>query len=297
MTTPELCILMVHAHPDDECLSTGGVLARYSAEGIRTVLVTATGGEEGEIVVPDLDTPENHANLRTIRDKELACSVEKLGISVLERLGYRDSGMVGTEANNHPESFHQANKDEATRQLVALIRRHRPQVLVTYDEHGGYGHPDHIACHQITVAAFDAAGDPARYEDAGEPWTPQKLYYTAFPRSAMYQAWLLLREQGVKTPLDNPDFDITRFTTPDTRITTKVPIGDYLQQKRDSIACHMTQIAPTHPTLALPADTMQELFGIEYFIRAATRVEVPSNGDAPEDDLFAGLRQGAAEET
>jgi mycothiol conjugate amidase Mca len=290
MTTSDLCILMVHAHPDDECLSTGGVLARYSAEGIRTVLVTATGGEEGEIVVPEIDTPENHANLRAIRDKELACSVKKLGINVLERLEYRDSGMVGTEANNHPESFHQADKDEATRRLVALIRRYRPQVLVTYDEHGGYGHPDHIACHEITLAAFDAAGDPAHYPDDGAPWTPQKLYYTAFPRSAMYRAWQLLREQGVKTPLDNPDFDITRFTTPDTRITTEVPIGEYLQQKHDAIECHITQIVPTHPMLSLPLETMRELFGMEYFIRAASRVDVPASGDAPEDDLFAGLR-------
>jgi mycothiol conjugate amidase Mca len=285
----DLTVMLVHAHPDDECLSTGGILARYASEGVRTVLLIATGGEEGEIVVPELDTPENHANLRAIRDAELACSAGHLAVGVLERLGYRDSGMDGTEANQHPDSFHMADKALATAHLVALVRRYRPQVLVSYDERGGYGHPDHIACHQITLAAWDAAGDAARFPEAGEPWEPKKLYYTSFPRTRVYRAWELMRERGMKTPLDDPEFDVTRFTVEDERVTTQVPIHAFLPQKRAAIACHVTQISSENPFVSLPEDIAQDLFGYEYFIRVASRVPLPETG-APEDDLLVGLR-------
>jgi mycothiol conjugate amidase Mca len=282
--------MFVHAHPDDECLSTGGVLARYSAEGIETVLVIATGGEEGEIVVPEMDTPENHANLRAIRDQELACSVGHLGVKTLLRLGYRDSGMAETEANNHPDCFNMADKDDATRRVVEQVRRYHPQVLVSYDERGGYGHPDHIACHLVTVAAFDAAGDATRYPDAGPAWAPQKLYYTAFPRQSIYKAWTIMRERGMPTPLDDPEFDVSRFTTEDERVTTHIPIHDYLPQKRQAINCHVTQIRKDGPFLAMPEDIAVDLFGVEHFIRVASRVDVPGNDGKLEDDLFAGLR-------
>ncbi|MBC8159808.1 MAG: N-acetyl-1-D-myo-inositol-2-amino-2-deoxy-alpha-D-glucopyranoside deacetylase [Roseiflexaceae bacterium] len=282
-----LCVLFIHAHPDDECLSTGGVLARYSAEGIHTVLTIATGGEEGEIVVPALDTPANHARLREIRDGELACSVAHLGVKTLERLGYRDSGMVDTEANSHPESFHMADKDQAAGRVVALIRRYRPQVLVTYDERGGYGHPDHIACHAATVAAFAAAGDPASYPDAGEAWTPLKLYYTAFPRRAMLAAWQEMKERGLETPLDTPEFDITRFTQEDEVVTTTVPIQDYTAQKNAAITCHITQIRSDGPFRSMPEDIALRMFGVEHFTLAQTRLEAPAG---LEDDLFADLR-------
>ncbi|MEM8532817.1 MAG: N-acetyl-1-D-myo-inositol-2-amino-2-deoxy-alpha-D-glucopyranoside deacetylase [Chloroflexota bacterium] len=290
MSDQQLCIMMVHAHPDDECLSTGGTLARYSAEGIHTVLITATGGEEGEIVVPEMDTPENHARLSEIRDVELAQAVEALGVNTLERFGYRDSGMDGTEANNHPASFHMADKDDATKRLVTLIRHYKPQVLVSYDERGGYGHPDHIACHQITVAAFDAAGDVERYPDTGEPWTPQKLYYTAFPRTAVYKAWTIMRERGLPTPLDDPEFDATRFTVEDERVTTVIPVHGYLPQKRAAIDAHVTQIRKDSPFLSMPEDIAEDLFGIEHFIRVGSRVDLPSTNGTHEDDLFAGLR-------
>lgn len=284
-----LCALFVHAHPDDECISTGGVLARYSAEGVSTVLVIATGGEEGEIVVPEIDTPENHARLSVIRDAELACSVEHLGVTTLERLGYRDSGMVDTEANNNPASFHQADKDEATGRVVALIRRYRPQVLVTYDERGGYGHPDHIACHLATVAAFTAAGDAARYPDAGEAWTPLKLYYTAFPRNELLAAWTEMKARGLPTPLEDPEFDITRFTNEDAVVTTTVPVVEYMTQKRAAIECHVTQIRTDGPFLSMPEDIGQRMFGAEHFTLAQSRLAAPKR-EGREEDLFAGLR-------
>src|SRR3954451_21069477 len=218
-----LTLMVVHAHPDDEVIGTGGTLARYVSEGVRTVLVTCTLGEEGEIVVPELDTEENHARLAEIRRDELDQAVAILKISDLEVLPYRDSGMIGLPSNEHPDCFNKADKDEATGRLVHLVRQYRPQVLVTYNEHGGYGHPDHLMAHAITVAAFDAAGDPARYPDAGAPWTPLKLYFIGFRRSTWLKAWELMRERGFKSPLDDPDFDPNRFVD-DPRATTTIAI-------------------------------------------------------------------------
>lgn len=286
MSSP-LCILMVHAHPDDECLTTGGSLARYSAEGARTVLAIATGGEEGEIVVPELATPANKARLREIRDEELAQSAAILGVSDLVRLGYRDSGMVGTPANAHPDCFHQADKEAAIGRVVALVRQYRPQVLVTYDERGGYGHPDHIACHLATVGAFAAAGDPARFPAAGAPWQPQKLYYTAFPRGPILRAWELMRAQGLPTPLDSAEFDLDRFTVSDEAVTASIPVHAHLDQKRRAIACHVTQIRMDSPFLSMPEELSQDLFGFEHYTLAASQV---AQHEGREADLFAGLR-------
>jgi N-acetyl-1-D-myo-inositol-2-amino-2-deoxy-alpha-D-glucopyranoside deacetylase len=281
--------MVVHAHPDDEVIGTGGVLARYSDEGIRTVLVTATLGEEGEIVDPELNTPEIKARLSAVRREELQRAIAILGVTDLEILGYRDSGMVGTESNEHPDSFNKADLDEATGQLVQLVRAYRPQVLVSYNEYGGYGHPDHIAAHKITVAAFAAAGDGARYPQAGVPWAPAKLYYTNSPRRQLQSAWAQMKERGLKTPLDNPDFDISRFTVPDDQITTVIEIGGYLQHKLDALREHRTQIAVDGVFLAIPEDIRQQVFGKEYFTRVATHVPVQPQGEY-EDDLFAGLR-------
>jgi mycothiol conjugate amidase Mca len=281
--------MIVHAHPDDEAIGTGGVLARYSAEGIRTVLVTATLGEEGEIVVPELNTPEVKARLAEVRREELNQAVAILGVTDLEILGYRDSGMVGTESNSHPDCFNMADPDGATGRLVRLVRAYRPQVLVSYNEVGGYGHPDHIACHKTTVAAFDAAGDPARYPQAGQPWTPQKLYYTNSPRRQFQRAWEAMQARGLPSPLEDPNFDITRFTVPDELITTAVDVGDYMRQKFDALLVHRTQIAVDGRFMTVPEDIRREMFSREYFTRVVTRVVVPPS-DGYEDDLFAGLR-------
>ncbi|HYF64775.1 MAG TPA: PIG-L family deacetylase, partial [Herpetosiphonaceae bacterium] len=189
MTEQPLTIMLVHAHPDDEVISTGGIALKYQEQGARVVLVTCTRGEEGEIVDPELNTPENKARLAEIRDVELAEALKVLKISDFHQLGYRDSGMINTPANEHPESFNKADLAAATGRLVELVRRYRPQVLISYNEEGGYGHPDHIAAHKITVAAFHAAGDPEQYPEAGEPWAPAKLYYTAWRRSIWRTAW------------------------------------------------------------------------------------------------------------
>jgi len=190
-------LLAVHAHPDDECIGTGGSLARYAAEGVRTILVTCTDGAVGEISDPALATPDN---LAEVRARELDASVQILGVKRLVKLGYRDSGMAGTADNDHPASFNQANLDDAIERVVQVVRAERPQVIVTYDERGGYGHPDHIRAHLVAVAAFEAAGDATRYPAAGPAWTPTKLYYSVFPRSAMERFAKRLREAGIESP-------------------------------------------------------------------------------------------------
>lgn len=281
-----LTLMIVHAHPDDEAIGSGGVLAKYAAEGLRTVLVTCTLGEEGEIVVPELDTPENHARLHEIRHAELLAAVAHLELGALEILPYRDSGMVGTPSNEHPASFNRADPDEATERLTALVRRYRPHVLMSYNEEGGYGHPDHIMAHKITVAAWDAAGDADRYPNAGPPWTPLKLYYMAYRRAQWLKAWESMREQGIKTPLDEEGFDQTGFVD-DPRITTAVDVQEYLPRKLAALIEHRTQIRPDWPWLMIPENLRGELLSNEYFIRIASRVPV-SPGE--ETDLFAGLR-------
>src|ERR1700730_17747593 len=190
-------LLAVHAHPDDECIGTGGVLARYAAEGVRSVLVTCTDGAVGEISDPALATPDN---LAEVRSHELDESVRILNVSRLVNLGYRDSGMAGTADNDNPASFNQANLDDAVEQVVKVMRAEQPQVVVTYDERGGYGHPDHIRAHQVAVAAFAASGDAACFPLAGPVWAPSKLYYKVFPRSDMVRFSERLREAGIEPP-------------------------------------------------------------------------------------------------
>src|SRR3954471_19325612 len=182
-----LTLMSVHAHPDDETISAGGVMAKTVAAGRRVVLVTCPRGEQGEIVVPAMDTPENHRRLGEIRATELEAAMGELGVTEWENLGYRDSDMMGREGNNDPRSFWQADLDEAAGRLTWLVRRYKPDVMTTYNSFGGYGHPDHIRTHDVAVRAFARAGDPAWYPkqlDAGiEPWTPSKLYETAIPAS------------------------------------------------------------------------------------------------------------------
>jgi len=283
-----LTLMIVHAHPDDEVIGSGGTLAQYSDQGINTVLVTATLGEEGEIVVADMDTPENHARLADIRREELRKATEILGIKHQEFLGYRDSGMVGRPSNEHPECFHQANLDEATGRLVRLVRAYRPQVLVSYNAAGGYGHPDHIACHKVTLAAFDAAADRERYTEAGPAWAPLKLYEMSRPRELTQQGWEQMRERGLKTPLDNPDYDIARFTVPIAQITTAINVSAYIQRKRAALLEHRTQIAADGPFFAMPEDIGRQWFGVEYFTLLQSRVPLPDH-EGYEDDLFAGI--------
>ncbi|HLH22203.1 MAG TPA: N-acetyl-1-D-myo-inositol-2-amino-2-deoxy-alpha-D-glucopyranoside deacetylase [Chloroflexota bacterium] len=283
MADAALTLMAVHAHPDDEAIGTGGTLARYAAEGVRTVLVTCTDGAVGEIVDPTVATPET---LAAVRADELRTASELLGVSALHCLGYRDSGMMGTPENDDPRSFWRADLDEATGRLVALIRQERPQVIVTYDENGFYGHPDHIQTNRVSVAAFHAAGDPARYPEQGlAPWAPSKLYYAAVPISRLREFGRRLRELDIEAPFGE-NADEPEFGTPDERIVATIDARPYARVKREALAVHRSQVGPETFFLLLPPPVWEETMGTEYFERPISTVPAPAH----EDDLFAGLR-------
>lgn len=283
-----LTLMAVHAHPDDECMGTGGVLARYAREGIQTVLVTATRGEEGEVVDPEMTPEEVKPKLGDVRTAELERACQHLNVEHLHVLGYRDSGMIGWDANQHPDCLAQADLDEATGRLVRLIREFQPQVVTCYDEEGGYGHPDHIQVHRMTVKAFHAAGDATCYPELGlAPWQPQKLYYTAYPRSYILARYSLMQAMGAPVPSDRPDFDPNKVGgIPDHVITTRVDVRDFLAQKMQALRCHRTQIAPDWWFMQLALEVQREQFGSECFIRVVSHVPTVEH----EDDLFHGLR-------
>lgn len=291
-----LTIMAVHAHPDDEAIGTGGTLARYAETGVRTVLVTCTDGAVGEIADPSMATPDN---LAEVRERELREACRVLGIAHLELLGYRDSGMVGTADNDNPRAFAKADLDEAAGRLVTLVRRYRPQVMVTYDESGFYGHPDHINANRITVRAFATAGDSSCYPEQGlEAWAPSKLYYTAVGRSQIARFAERLAANGIEPPMrtqqpENAEHGDAEqagaveppFGTPDELITTVVDVSPWIERKRLALFAHATQMGPNVFFAKMPPALFDELFGQEAFQLVESRV--PSR--LPEDDLFASL--------
>jgi LmbE family N-acetylglucosaminyl deacetylase len=270
----ELTLMAVHAHPDDEVIGTGGVLARYAEEGIRTVLVTCTNGEQGDGPggVKPGEPGHDEAEVRTRRLAELRDSAAHLGITEVELLGYPDSGMVGWAANERPDAFTNVPVERAAARLGALMERYRPQVVVTYDENGGYGHPDHIQAHRIAVAAVEATG------------IPEKFYYTAVPRARIAELFEFLRSTGTDIgDVELPD----DFGTPDELITTMVDVSPYVERKRKALEAHASQ-GDNIFLLRMPEDAQQRAFAHESFVRKASRIPAPDH----EDDLFAGLRQG-----
>jgi N-acetyl-1-D-myo-inositol-2-amino-2-deoxy-alpha-D-glucopyranoside deacetylase len=286
-----LTFMAVHAHPDDEVFGTGGTFARYAAQGVHTVLVTATMGEEGEIVDPSLDEEAKQAmfpRLAEVRRQELQRAVEALQIQELRLLNFRDSGMAGTESNNHPEAFYRATFDEAVKRLVAIIREVKPQVIVTYDAFGTYGHPDHIQAHRVTNAAFEAAGEARCFPELGLPiWQVKKLYYTAMPRSFMVAAMKTAQESDAPGPWNNPAMNTAIMGTPDEIISTRIDVQDYIGQKMQAFAAHKTQIAPDNFLFTLPEEQHKQVFGYEYFVLA--RSAIPSKEGEMEQDMLTDL--------
>jgi N-acetyl-1-D-myo-inositol-2-amino-2-deoxy-alpha-D-glucopyranoside deacetylase len=282
-----LTFMAVHAHPDDEVFGTGGTFAYLADRGVHTVLVTATLGEEGEIVDPTLDEQARKdlfPRLADVRRQELRASAEILHIEELRLLHFRDSGMAGTAANNHPEAFYRATFDEATKRLVAVIRELKPQVIVTYDAFGGYGHPDHIQAHRVTCAAFEAAGEQRCFPELGlEAHQPGRLYYTAMPRSLVERAM----QPGMPGPWDNPAMNATIMGTPDEFITTRVDARAYIDQKMKAFAVHKTQIAPDDFVFTIPVELRERVFGYEYFVLARSAI---SRHEGPlEQDILTGF--------
>jgi LmbE family N-acetylglucosaminyl deacetylase len=282
-----LRLMAVFAHPDDESFGTGGTLARYGTDpDVRVVLVCATRGEAGEISDPGLATPEG---LGDVREQELRCACQALGVEELILLGYRDSGMAGTPENMDPRALAMADFDEAVGKIVEQIRRERPDVVVTFDESGGYGHPDHIAVHYHAKAAYAAAADPAQYPEqieAGlEPHQAAKLYYTAIPRRFFVAVADKMLELGMEIPprylerLEGP------LGLPDEACTTDIFVKDFWDKKQKAVSCHATQLNPDSIFAALPPDVMRELQAWECFQLAESTV----GEDGDSHDLLTGL--------
>ncbi len=288
---PPLALLSVHAHPDDEASKGAGTVAKYAAEGIRGVLVCCTGGEEGDILNPAVDTPEIRARLHEVRMEELQASVDAIGYAELYMLGYRDSGMKDTESNAHPDNFANAPFDEAVGRLVRIIRAERPQVIITYgDDSKFYPHPDHVRVHEISGPAFEAAGDPERFPDAGEPWQPSKLYYTGWSARrvrALHEEFL---RRGEESPYASWFEERGIDETLDQRFTTFIDVGDFLAHRRAALLAHRTQVDPTGFWMRLPDDVVRRVFPWEEFALARSLVDTGVPEGEPEDDLFAGLR-------
>lgn len=301
-------IMAVHAHPDDEVVFTGGTLPLYHDRGVRTVLVTATGGEEGEIHDPELDPEEARPRLGDIRREELRRAVEILQIDNLELLNYRDSGMAGTEANERADNFRNADREEATRKLVALVRRYKPQILVTYDENGAYGHPDHIMCNIITQAAYEKAADPEYAPELGEAWAASKLYYTHWPQDRMERARQMYKERGLKWFWEDEEERLESdpehqsdeegvvtlqkeaeeneppaYVPPP--VTTRLDVSIALQRKMEAIYQHRTQFSPDGPFMVMPPDIAEVALGEEHYSLVKSRAPAAEQ----EDDLLAGL--------
>ncbi|WP_042396651.1 PIG-L family deacetylase [Streptacidiphilus carbonis] len=276
----QLTLMAVHAHPDDEVLSTGGVLAAAAAEGIRTVLVTCTNGEQGDGPggIKPGEPGHDEARVRETRLEELKESVAHLGISDVELLGYSDSGMVGWEANQRPEAFANIPLEESAGRLAELMERYRPDVVVTYDENGAYGHPDHIQAHLITMAAIRTLR-----EERGTG-IPAKFYYTAISRTRIVEMFDYLRATGAAAEMG--DFELPDdFGNSDEEITTVVGVSQYVERKRKALEAHASQ-GENIFMLRLSEEGQQRAFGQEAFVRQFSDVPTPEH----EDDLFAGLR-------
>ncbi|HLF25634.1 MAG TPA: PIG-L family deacetylase [Anaerolineae bacterium] len=288
-------LLVVFPHPDDETFGPGGTIARYAREGVAVHYACATRGEVGS-VTPKLLEPFEHLpedqRLGALREGELRCAAEKLGLTGLHLLGYRDSGMPGAPENRDPRAFVNADPDGVTGQVVQLIRSIQPQVIITFDPFGGYGHPDHIFAHRCAMEAFRAAGDPTRYPEANMPYQPQKLYWTAFPQRWLRWSVRLMPMLG-RDPSkfgQNKDIDLRRIVEQASPhpITTRIDVWPYYAIKSEASACHASQAGPVSSLGSLPRWLQRRVFGYEQF----TRVEPAVNGNRlKERDLFEGVNE------
>ena len=291
-TTPaQLRLMAVHAHPDDESSKGAATMARYVDQGVDVLVVTCTGGERGSILNPALQGREDiEANISEIRRLEMDRARAVLGVCQ-HWLGFVDSGLPeGDPLPPLPEGcFALAPLDEATRRLFKEVREFRPHVITTYDENGGYPHPDHIRCHEISVAAFEAAPDPDAYPDAGEPWQPLKLYYdVGFSPERFEALHKALLEHGLESPFEERrkrwEENRDKFRAP--KVTTRVNVADWFERRDAALLAHATQVDPKGWFFAVPLDIQREAWPTEDFELARSLVD----STIPEDDLFAGIR-------
>ena len=295
-------MLTVHAHPDDEASKGAPTIARYHADGAATVLVCCTGGEEGDLQNPalraegqpfhGLEPEDEKAAVAAVRADELAASAAVIGFDEVVMLGYRDSGMPDSPPNSHPDSFHQADIDEATGRLVEVIRRTHPQVVITYgDDQTGYPHPDHLKVHDISVLAFDRAADPDWYAEAGAPFQPSKLYYSTWSYARLVAIHEAMIARDGRSPYDEKWLDRPNH---DDRITTRIDVTDFLWARTGALQAHATQVDPTEAWwFGLDESELAAVYPWEDWILARSLIgPIPAAG--AEDDLFGGVREKVA---
>jgi mycothiol S-conjugate amidase len=286
--------MTVHAHPDDEASKGAGTVAVYHDAGVRTVLVTCTGGEEGDILNPAMDSDEVRADLVGIRRSELDRAARIIGYDEVVMLGYRDSGMPGSPANTDPRCFAAAPLDEAVGRLVEVVRRVRPQVIVTYpQDQSGYPHPDHLRVNEISELAFDAAGDPDKYPHAGDAWQPSRLCYVRWSVKRMRATHDKFLELGLESPFSDErmarmlkaeELDVAAGDP--RRPTITVDVSDRASVTREALLAHATQVDPNSPHwFGLPPEVADRLYPFEEYEVARDLTGRHSGGD----DLFAGI--------
>lgn len=292
--TEQLRLMAVHAHPDDESSKGAATTAKYVAEGVSVLVVTCTGGERGSVLNPKLDRPDVWENITEIRRAEMAAARAILGVDQAW-LGFVDSGLPeGDPLPPLPEGcFALLDPAAAAEPLVRVMREFRPHVVTTYDENGGYPHPDHIMCHHISVAAFEAAGDPDRYPDAGEPWQPLKLYYhITFSRPRLLALHEAMLTAGLESPYQEWLDRLAERPDDSHRITTRVPCADYFPVRDDALRAHATQVDPDGRWFHVPMEIQRQAWPTEDYQLARSLVDRDDTG--VEDDLFAGVRTPAA---
>ncbi len=285
----QLRLMAVHAHPDDESSKGAAATARYVAEGVKVLVVTCTGGERGSVLNPKMDRPEVWENIAEIRRAEMDAARAILGVDQAW-LGFVDSGLPeGDPLPPLPEGcFGLQDPAEAARPLIRLMREFRPHVVITYDEEGGYPHPDHVMTHTVSVAAFDAAGDPERYPDQGPAWQPLKLYYhMGFTRRRVEALHAALVAEGLPSPYEEWLKNWDSGKDKSDRVTTRVECADHFEQRDDALRAHATQVDPNGPWFAVPRDFQSRHWPTEDYELARSLVD----SEIPEDDLFAAVRE------
>jgi mycothiol S-conjugate amidase len=269
-------IIALHAHPDDESSKGAATIARYHDLGTRTVLVTATGGEAGEILNPAAETPAARADLAAVRRSELREAAGIIGYDDVVMLGYRDSGMPGSDDNRRPDAFVNAPFDEVLRRLVAIVRSERPNVILGYDDHEWYPHPDHLRIHDLSVALFETAADPARFPDTGAAWAVERLYAPVFSLRRLHVLDEAMASRGLQSPFTQwierigPDAVDPPLTV--------IEVGPYVERAREALRAHRTQIDPDGPWFQIPLDVVLSAYPYEDFELLASRDNADPEG-------------------
>lgn len=280
------CLLALHAHPDDESSKGAGTMARYASEGVRVVLACATDGAEGDILNPRMDRPGIKERMVEFRRAELETACDILGVERIYHLGYRDSGMPKSDANQHPDAFWNADPEEAVGRMVEIIRAERPEVVLSYDESRGYEHPDHIRIFEWGNRAFKEASDPEKFPDKGAPWTPSKLYYFATFTKKRLQ---ILNDAAVGVGMEPPfagwleNWDSFGFDEPE--ITAQIDVAEFIETRSKALLAHATQIDPDSFWFAVPDDLQKKVYPWEDY----TLIQSSVTTESPEHDLFAGI--------